>query len=881
MKDDSLVGRQLGSYHILDLLGVGGMGEVYRAHDTRLGRDVAIKILPRALAADPDRLARFQREARTLAALNHPHIGAIYGLEDASGVPALVLELIAGETLADRLCRGPLPIAECLSLARQIAEALEAAHERHIVHRDLKPANIKVTPDGVVKILDFGLAKALAGDAAPFDSSESPTITAAGTHDGVILGTAAYMSPEQARGRPVDRRADLWAFGVVLYEMLTGRRAFEGESVSDTLSHVLTKEPDWSALPADTPASIRTLLRRCLAKDRKQRLDSATVARLDLDDASESPQTEARASGVTRARRVLPWSLFATATLAAIWAIWPRTEPPLAGDVIYADIGLPGEVEPMVVTSSSAALAPDGRSVAVVGVKDGVRRVFVRRINGPEFVEVPGSAGANSVAFSPDRRNVAFISANATLTIASLVDQQRRDVASGVDLTLGLAWSEVGVVFTRSGALWIVSPEGGTPRALTTLDHTRREVINDHPFVTPNGRFVVFVSQTDKPDEERIEAVAIEGGARHVVVERAMTPMWSPSGHLLFQRDGAVLAAAFDQRSATLSGEAIPVLPRGTIESSAYGELGVWMSPAGTLLYMPNGFFDQRIVSVARDGAALALNLPAGRYANPRISPDGRRLLVESGRSVLQALDLTRGTQARLTAAVLGTLLPTWNADGALVVYRRFTLPFWVAANGSGTGGVLPKSTINDFPSSAGPDPDSVLVARVRPDTSADVFLMSISGAFEPKPLVATPAYDGGPQLSPDGRWLLYQSSTSGRSEIYVQRYPTLDRPWQVSEDGGLQPRWRADGREIFYRDGRHFLGVTMNASGGEPAFGRPMPLFADEYDFGHGASIANYDVTRDGRFILVRRGANSGRLRAITNWTGELHQILASGGVH
>lgn len=449
-------------------------------------------------------------------------------------------------------------------------------------------------------------------------------------------------------------------------------------------------------------------------------------------------------------------------------------------------------------------------------------------------------------------------------------------MASGADVIGGLVWS----VFVRGGALWIVSPDGGAPRALTVLDAARKEVLHDRPLVLPGERFVLFACLTTEPGAERIEAVPIGGGKRSVIVERATTPVWSPTGHLLFARDGAVLAAPLDPRTASLRGAAISVIPSGAVETLTSGDLGLRLSSTGTLLYVPAGFTDKRVVSVGRDGAALALDLPAGRHTNPRISPDGRRLLVESGNSVIETLDLARGTRARLTAAALGTNFPAWSADGKRVVFRRFNSPVWAAADGNGDASPMPGATFNDIPASPGPDPDSVIVVRIRPETSGDVFLMLISGAFEPKPLIVTPAYDGGPQLSPDGHWLLYQSNTSGQPEIYVRRYPELDRQWQVSEGRGVHGRWSRSSREIYYRNGHDIVAVPMTASGAEPVFGKPTALFADEYDFGRNISIANYDVSPDGRFIMLRRGANGGKMRAVANWTEELKRLLASGGV-
>jgi Tol biopolymer transport system component len=567
--------------------------------------------------------------------------------------------------------------------------------------------------------------------------------------------------------------------------------------------------------------------------------------------------------------------------LLAGWTLWGRTGIATAArDVVHLDVAFPPDVEPIALNTAGLAVSPDGRTVAMVGARDGVRRLFVRRLDRTEASEIPGTSGANLVEFSPDGGSVVFVPGTGTVTRVSLADQQRKVVTSGADLTAGLVWSPAGIVFARGGALRIVSPEGGAPRALTVLDAARHEVLHDHPVVLPGERIVLFASLTTEPGAERIEAVSIEGGARSVVVERATTPVWSPTGHLLFARDGAVMAAAFDLRTATLRGTAVPVMSTGAVEILASGDLGLRLSSKGTLLYLPAGFTDKRVVSVGRDGAALALDLPSGRYANPRISPDGRRLLVESGGNVIEALDLARGTRARLTAGALSTNFSTWSADGQHVVFRRFSSPFWSAADGSGNAAPLPGATVNDYPSSPGPDPDSVIVGRIRPETSSDVFLMSLSGAFEARALIVTPAYEGGAQLSPDGRWLLYQSDASGRAEIYVRHYPALDRQWQVSEGGGVQARWSRNSREIYYRSGQRIVAVPLDANGPDPVFGKPASLFPDEYDFGAGISIANYDVTPDGRFIMIRRGANGSKLRAVVNWTEELKQILAAGGL-
>ena len=877
-------GTRIGVYDITAPIGEGGMGQVYRARDSKLDRDVAIKILPEAFAHDADRLARFQREAKTLAALNHSNIAHIHGLEESGGVTALVMELVEGEDLSQRIARGAIPIDEALPIAKQIAEALEAAHERGIIHRDLKPANIKVRSDGTVKVLDFGLAKAMdaasaASGAGGNEVAHPVTMTTpAMTQAGMILGTAAYMSPEQAKGRAVDRRADIWAFGVVFYEMLTGTSLFASESVPETLGLIFSREPDLSALPAATPTRVRTLIARCLVKDPRQRVRDIGDARLELEGAHDTPAPAAPVP-THLVWRALPWGVATAAVFFAAWTLWGRSGGATTHDVMHLEIGSPRDVEPSHLWRP--AISPDGQAVAMVGVKDGVRSVFVRRLDSAEAIELPGTGNASLVEFSPDSRSLAFIAGGGSVTSVILANQQRKVVTSGADANGGLTWSPAGIVFARDGALWIVSPDGGAPRALTVLDAARHEVAHDHPIVLPGERFVLYASQAAEPGAERIEAVTIDGGHRTVVIERATTPVWSSSGHLLFARDGGVLAAAIDPRTATLRGAAVPVMRSGALQTLFSGGLAFSLSSTGTLLSMPAGFTDTRVLSVGRDGAALALEpLPSDRYTNPRISPDGRRLLVEIGGNVIEALDLARGTRAQLTAGALSTNFSTWSTDESRVVFKRFSLPFWAAADGSGKSGPMPGATVNDFPTSPGPDPDSIIIVRLQSETSADVFLMSISGAFEPKPLIVTPAYDGGAQLSPDGRWLLYQSDATGRAEIYVRRYPVLDRQWQVSEGGGVQPRWSRDSREIYYRGAQHIISVRLDTSHAEPAFGKPAPLFADDYEFGGGASIANYDVTPDGRFIMIRRGVNGGKLRVVVNWQEELKQVLASGGL-
>lgn len=879
-------GTKLGPYEIRSPLGAGGMGEVYRAADSKLGRDVALKVILQEFTQDTQLMARFQREAQVLASLNHTSIAAIYGLEDSADMPALVMELVEGPTLADRIKEGAIPLEEALPIAKQIAEALEYAHERGIIHRDLKPANIKLMDDGKVKVLDFGLAKALQGDAGPRNISNSPTLTLEATRAGIILGTAAYMAPEQAKGKAVDRRADIWSFGVVLFEMLSGRQLYVGETATDIMAAVVRAEPDWSMLPKNLPRRVRELLERCLVKDDKRRLRDIGDARLALDDAMlEDAKPAAPEVAPTPPPnplwRALPWAIAAVALAVVAWTFAHRNGSDAASrEVMHLDIAYPPNVEPISGLQGGPSISPDGQSVAMIGVREGVRRLYIRRLDRPEATEISNTAGASAASFSPDSKSVVFTQASGLITRLSLADHQRAVLLQGADIEARVAWVSTDIVYSRGGALWIVPAQGGAPRQLTVLDTARREVSHTDPVGLPGGRVVLFSSLTTDAGTERIEAVSVDGQKRTVVIEHARAPVWSPTGHLLFGRDGAVWAVPFDENSATTSGATVPVIPAGIVCTVGSGSLGFQLSSTGALVFVPADFDSKRVVSVGRDASELALNLPTDRYSAPRLSPDGRTLLVESQGSYLETLDLLRGTDAKLTAVEMGTAYPSWTADGEAVVFRRFRVPFWAATDGSGKGGPVPAGLINDYPSSPGPDPDTILDVRVQPETSGDIFLISISGKFKPKPLLATPAYEGGPELSPDGHWMLYQSNESGRPEIYVRRYPAMDRQWQVSEGGAVQARWSSTGREIYYRGGLHMMAVAVNSSGAEPTFGKPIALFADEYDFGQGASIPNYDVTRDGRFIMLRRGSQGSSLRVVIHWTEELKTILAAGGV-
>jgi Tol biopolymer transport system component len=886
-----MIGSRLGPYDVTAKLGRGGMGEVYRAHDRRLDREVALKVLPEGLTADPERLARFEREAKVLAQLHHPHIASIFGLEESGAIRALVMELVEGPTLAERLAGGALPVDETLSIARQIAAALEAAHEKGIVHRDLKPQNIKVRPDGAVKVLDFGLAKAASTQLGSSPSAsrlaESPTITQGATELGVVLGTAAYMAPEQAKGLAVDMRADFWAFGVVLYEMLVGRSLFAGETVTDTLAGVLKNEIDFERLPQGTPPALRSLLRRCLVRNPKNRLHDIADARIVLDEIAAGrgdPEAAALAPALARPSPppYLPYlvgALGLAAGLLAAWRPWAGTGAAPAPALTRLEVSLPPGVEPLSGIAGLFALSPDGRTVAMIGVRDGQRQLYLRPFGRADSIEIPGTAGVNSAAFSPDSSAVVFVPGSAQVTRLSIADQSRTVLVSGADLETTVGWGPSGVYFNREGAIWLVPGAGGEPRQLAPLEAARGEVSQIDPLEVPESGQVVFTSLSRGDEPARLEAVALASGARRVLVERATSPGWSPTGHLLFERDGILWAAPFDARNTALSGPPVAVVRGAEIGSLRYGSLGYRLA-SGTLVYMPPTFEEKRIIVVDRDGVERALDLPPGPWATPRLSPDGKRLLFEGNSSVVEVLDLERGTRTVLAPPAFGSAFPIWTTDGGRVVSRRYNLPHWVAADGSGRGGMLPGVSINDYPSAAALDPDTLLMVRVHPQTGGDVMLQSIGGSFPPKALLATAAYEGGPVLSPDGRWLLHQSNASGRPEIYVRDFAALDRVWQVSEGGGVQSRWRADGGEIYYRSGQRMMASAFDGKGAEPRLGRPVALFRDEYDFGKGLSLQNYDVGRDGRFLMLRRTPSGGRLHVVLGWGAELERLIAAGGV-
>jgi serine/threonine-protein kinase len=859
------------------------MGEVYRAHDPRLKRDVAIKVLPEAFAGDGERIARFRREAEVLAALNHPNIGAVYGFEETPRGSGIVLELVEGQTLAERLARGPMPLDEALTVASHIAAAVAAAHERGVTHRDLKPANIKVAPDGRVKVLDFGLAK-LADAAITPDShdpavhpllSVSPTMAspAAVTGVGSIIGTAAYMSPEQARGRPVDRRTDVWAFGCVLYEMLTGRRVFEGaESVSDAIAAVLTSEPDWTRLPASTPPQVRTLLRRCLQRDPERRLHHLGDARLELEDALTGsvidPAGDAGARSGLWLLRAVPLFLAALAAAVAAWAIWsrPASPTPEARPPVRLELNLPPGMELFTASARTVAISPAGSRVAFIGGVAGTRQVYVRELDHFDITALRGTEGATACFFSPDGESIAFVTAAGVLGTVNIEDGLVTRVADRVSFLYGAAWTpDDRIIFVRDGRLWHMARAGGVPSRLIDDDDSSGDLLQAWPQVLPGGSNLLFA--VGSGDAWRIDLLVLATGERRTLVDRGTLPLYANSGHVLFFRDGELFAAPFDAGRAEVTGPAVRALENLPAVNLGIPTLDI--ASTGTLVYAPTTAV-RRLVWVTRDGVEQPLNDELRTYASPKVSPDGRRILVQAGDLWVQ--DLSRDTFTRLVSRDAVTNgFPIWSPDGQRVLFRTPRGIRIIDANGGSDGELVRGTSEYDYPGALTPDGSTLVFLRSLQESSFDVFALPLRAPEEIRALLQTPAYEGGARLSPDGRWLSYVSNETGQNEVYLRPFQGLDRRWQVSAGGGTQAIWNPDGREIFYRSGERMMVVGF-ATDPEVTLTSPRLLFEQQYAYGAGITIANYDVTPDGqRFVMVKDEATAGRLNVVLNWFSDL----------
>ena len=862
-------GTRLGPYEIQSALGAGGMGEVYRARDTRLKRDVALKILPESFASDPDRLARFQREAEVLASLNHPNIAAIYGVEEADSTRALVMELVEGETLADRIGRGAIPLDEALPIAKQIAEALEAAHEQGIIHRDLKPANIKVRPDAAVKVLDFGLAKLTelpatsTTDPSPLTMSPTVTSPAMMTGVGVLLGTAAYMSPEQARGKPVDKRSDIWAFGCVLYEMLSGSRAFAGSDATETIAAIIRSEPEWSRLPADTPRDIRRVLRRCLNKDPTRRLADMRDASLDIEEARATASEATNPRGHGRER--LAWLAACLVTAVATWTAttWRASQssavPP---PQMRVEITTPPTNDLV-----SIALSPDGEKLAFVASSDHRPKLWLRSLVTGSAEPLPGTDGAIFPFWSPDSHSIGFF-ANGTLYRIDVDGGSLRALASA-PVGVGGTWNRDGdILFTMvpDNPLSRVPAAGGRSDFLphTPTDRTQEPQRGQRfpQFLSDGRHFLYYIAEM-----HGVYVGTLDGPERQRLFEADAAALFVPPARVLFIRAGKLYSQHLDPARVRLEGSAVALAQGVSIDNDS-GAAAVSGSATGAIVYRLGAANRQRQFTwFDRSGAQLgiAAEADAGNALNPALSPDGRQVALNravDGNSDVWLLDLGRRVLSRFTSDPRPEIYPVWSPDGRRIAYAAFNTHgtafnlYEKAVNGTAEARLLFDTPQNMIPEDWSRD-GRFLSYRVLDSAGRwDIGVLPTGGAGKLFLVTKTPYDEMSSQLSPDGHWISYESDESGRNEIYVQPFPGLGAKTIVSTGGGLQARWGPDGRELFYvaPDGR-LMAVAMRITDGgrtiEPA--SPVPLFVTRVSSTRtGGSGHEYDVSRDGQRFLM-----------------------------
>jgi eukaryotic-like serine/threonine-protein kinase len=879
----SLAGTRLGGYEILALIGAGGMGEVYRARDTKLHRDVAIKILPAAFAADPERLARFEREARLLASLSHPHIAQIHGVEGTSGVAALVLELVEGETLAERIAGGPkrgparsrgrgLPVDEAVAIARQIADALDAAHERGIVHRDLKPANVVVGRDGTVKVLDFGLAtERSAAVAGGRDFTHAPTV-AEPTDAGALLGTTAYMSPEQARGMAVDKRTDVWAFGCLLFEMLTGRRAFAGETTSDIVAAILEREPDWSALPASTPPHVRRLLQRTLDRDPKSRLRDIADARADLAAPPGAPIGADRTAPRAARRLAVAWAAFAVMTAVAaalaVAAFRARTTVP---DIEFETM-LPSDLPS---NFAQLAMSPDGRQLVVAPTFDGHAPLWVRPLGSIAGHTLPGTEGAIFPFWSPDGSAVAFFADRKLKRIA--LDSEVVEVVADVGVPRGGAWKSDGTILLApnlTNPIFRVPASGGTPIELTHLEPGQ----NDHraPFLLPGEQHFLYYAR-GTPQVRGVYVARIDGSERHRLLDADAAAVYA-SGHLLFPRQGELFAQAFDPKRLALGGSAFRVAP--TIAVNAGVSLAsLAASSSGAVAYGKAAELRTQVIWFDRSGKRLApLGAPdITSVANPALSPDGRQLafsnVTASNWDIWSTDD--RGATRRLTSDPALDFFPVWSADGRRVIFqstRGKAADLYSISLNDGVETLLLTDERSKSPTDVSPDGRFLLFNAATASGLSDVWLLELSGGRASRPLVQTRFDDREAQFSPDGKWIAYQSSDSGRAEIYVQPFPGPGDRTQVSIAGGTQVRWGRRGLELLYVTvDQRLMSVAASASAdGAIRLGAPVPMFRTSFDPSALQGRQQYVLSADNQRVLMNvpvAGRAPSPIVVLPNW--------------
>jgi serine/threonine-protein kinase len=899
-------GLRIGPYQITTPLGAGGMGEVYRATDTKLRREVAIKVLPDDFARDGDRLSRFQREAHLLAALNHPNIASIYGLEESDDHRCLVLELVEGKTLAEKVAEGPLPMDEILQVARQMASALEAAHEKGIIHRDLKPANVMVTPDGTVKVLDFGLAKVepgADGDPHADDLSLSPTMSLQATRDGAILGTAPYMSPEQARGRPVDKRTDIWSLGCVVFECLTGRRAFAGETTTDVLAQIVTYQPDLDSLPAGRPPFLLRLLRCCLVKDPRRRLRDAGEVRIAVEEfesgsgSDDSTVPFPAQPHTDRTQPILLWALIVLVAAALAWSLFGRE--PAAVDVpamtarwsipLPPDtrLGLPGPGGRFDY-SKLVAISADGRRIAYT-VQDRERNVevYVRRIDAVPPRQVAGATNGRGLFFSPDGEWLGFLAANTIQKVALSGGAPQKICEIGRVVSFSASWSPDGttIVFATDDGLWQVAAEGGEPRQLTEPDTGKEEVGHHAPWFLPDGTRVLFtVSVTP---ETHLALLSLETGAWEIIARDAAQGILLEQDRLVFARAGEILAASFNPGAARVVGPAATVL-QGVHTSP--GLAGVVLthydvSRTGTLTFIPatSTQEEDQLLWVDHAGSETFITSGPGTWVHQRLSPDGRRISLDihspEGMRDVHIYDLERGLDRHLTNNGI-SWESAWRPDGEQIAVMsgapagRWSL-FLAATDFSGSPELILQADYA-VPAQWLADGETLLYT----DLGGGVWKLPLAGAMDeriPERILGSVGRERHAMLSPDEQWMAYTADEGGRRQVFVQSFPDPGPKHQISIDGGGEPDWSPDGRHLYFREGDRMLAAEI--SYGPFTVGRPRILFTGNYDAAPLTGHQHYDLSRDGkRFLMIRHGEPDGlsELQVVMNWVHDLDGVAA-----